>query len=233
MGRIMVRMETDGGILRYTNVSMRDSIRAAYKVKDFQIQGPDWMGNARFDITAKLPEGAKEDQIPQMLQALLAERFKMVVHRETKEHAVYALVEAKGGLKLKTTEVPAGSEARGTQTSMTTGPEGAHLKATSITLGGLAEVISHFSDRPVVDMTGIKGQYDFDLVFSADTVAGTRNDGGGAAVPASGEPHSSDLAEKAGSIYDSVKPYGLRLEPRKADMQILVIDRIEKTPTEN
>src|SRR6516164_1966598 len=72
MGQIQIRMGTDAGMLRYTNVSLKDCIRVAYRVKDFQIEGPDWIGDTRFNITAKLPEGAATDQVPEMLQKLLA-----------------------------------------------------------------------------------------------------------------------------------------------------------------
>ena len=105
MGFRRIGMTTDGGIARYSGVSLQDLIRSAYRVKDFQIQGPDWLGNDRFDIVAKLPDGAKEDQVPEMLQALLAERFKLTLHRDTKEHPIYALIVGKNGPQLKPAEV--------------------------------------------------------------------------------------------------------------------------------
>jgi uncharacterized protein (TIGR03435 family) len=245
MGQMRVRMTTDAGMLRYTNISLKDCIRAAYRVKDFQVQGPDWMGGARFDIVAKLPAGSTEEQVPEMLQALLAERFKLTLHRDTKEHAIYALVAGKGGPKLKPAEVPVGELAASGGGPRTGGPRnammmqidgaGAHLKAPSATLATLAEMISRFSERPVVDMTEIKGQYDFDLVFSPDTMRGMRMAGGGPMPPPGEGAHSpADApAEGAGSIYDSVQRYGLKLQPRKAPMEFLIVDHIEKTPTEN
>jgi uncharacterized protein (TIGR03435 family) len=246
MGQMRFGMNADAGMLRYTNVSLRDCIRVAYRVKEFQVQGPDWLGSERFDIVAKLPGGSSQDQIPEMLQALLAERFKLALHRDTKEHAIYALVAAKSGPKLKPAEIPAGEGAPATGTprsgplprgamSMMMGPDGAHLKAPSATLSTVAEMISRFSERPVVDMTGIQGQYDFDLVFSPETMrnmpAVVR---GPMAPPSAGEQLPADPpAERAGSIYDSVQRYGLKLEPRKAPMEVLVVDHIEKAPTEN
>ena len=91
----------DGLRAEYNYVTLKDLIAAAYKVKDYQITGPDWMGTARFDITATMPEGSTKDDAPKMLQALLADRFKVVVHKETQEHPVLALVVGKGGPKLK------------------------------------------------------------------------------------------------------------------------------------
>jgi len=237
-GRMRIGMNSDAGMLRYINVSLKDCIRVAYRVKDFQVKGPDWIDSARFDILAKLPAGSSQDQIPERLQALLADRFKLTSHRDTKEHAIYALVTSKGGPKLKPAEVPAGDGAaaggnsgrggmpRGAMTIQVDGA-GAHLKAPSATLATLAEMISRFSERPVVDMTGIEGQYDFDLVFSPETMRGMRMPAGGAA-PAPDAP-----AEGAGSIYDSVQRYGLKLEPRKAPMEFVIVDHIEKAPTEN
>ncbi|HMC60340.1 MAG TPA: TIGR03435 family protein, partial [Candidatus Solibacter sp.] len=84
-GRLMIRMGGDPGRLDYNNVSIKDLIRQAYGVKDYQISGPDWMASTRFDVLAKLPAGTPRSKVPEMLQALLAERFKVTIHRETKE----------------------------------------------------------------------------------------------------------------------------------------------------
>ena len=112
---------------------------------------------------------------------------------------------------------------------------GAHLKAPSATLANLAEMISRFSERPVVDMTEIQGKYDFDLVFSADTMRGPGGEMHGPGGPgrAPSEAPADAPGERAGSIYDSVQRYGLKLEPRKAPMEFLLLDHLEKAPTEN
>lgn len=247
MGRMMIGMSTDAGMLRYTNVPLKEVIRVAYRVKEFQVQGPDWIASTHFDIVAKLPEGASEDQIPEMLQALLAERFKMTVHRDTKEHAIYAMVVAKGGPKLKPAQedaAPAGGPVgnagkggmppRGNMMMQVDGA-GAHLKAPSATLANLAEMLSRFSERPVVDKTGIQGRYDFDLVFTPENLGGMPGGRPGPMPPPGGDQHPTPdaPAEPAGSIYDSVQRYGLKLEPRKASMEVVIVDQIEKTPTEN
>ena len=252
MGKMMIRMSTDAGMLHYSNVSLKECIRVAYRIKDFQVQGPDWLGSERFDIQAKLPDGASEDQIPEMLQALLADRFKLTMHRETKEHAIYALVEGKGGAKLKPAETPAADDAvtipksgggarRGGNMMVQMDQAGAHLKAPSASLALVADMLSRFSERPVVDMTGIQGFYDFDLVFSADTLRGMKMMAGRGAMPpppggaggASEQSASEARADAAGSLYESVQKYGLKLDPRKAPMEVLIVDRIEKQPTEN
>src|ERR1039458_5970133 len=81
--------------------SLKRLILTAYKLKPYQVSGPDWMDSVRFDILSKIPEGGTKDQVPEMLQALLAERFKLTAHRETKEQPVYGLVVGKDGPKLK------------------------------------------------------------------------------------------------------------------------------------
>ena len=241
MGRIQIQMNVDAGMLRYNNVSLKDCMRVAYRVKDYQIEGPDWIGDTRFNISAKLPEGASKDQVPEMLQSLLADRFKLEFHRDTKPHAIYALVVDKGGPKLKPAEVPVGDSGvrggggRGNMMMMM-GPDGMHAKASSATVSGMAEMISRFADRPIVDMTGIEGQYDFDLAFFPDSV---RNlPGGGPAVlhapgPDGGGRPAEATTHEGSTIFDAVQRYGLKLEPRKAPMEILVVDRVEKAPTEN
>jgi uncharacterized protein (TIGR03435 family) len=99
--RMFIGMKADAGMVRYTNITLKDCIRAAYRLRDFQIEGPDWMNSARFEITAKLPVAASIEQIPAMMQGLLAERFGMVLRHGTKEQSIYALVVGKGGPKLK------------------------------------------------------------------------------------------------------------------------------------
>jgi uncharacterized protein (TIGR03435 family) len=245
-GQLQIRMGADAGMLRYSNVSLKDCIRVAYRVKDFQVEGPDWIGRARFDIVAKLPDGSSQDQIPEMLQSLLADRFKLTLHRDTKEHAIYALVAGKGGPKLKPAEVPTGDGAAARGNAGTSGPRrggmtidvdgaGAHLKAASATLATLGEMISRFSERPVVDMTGIQGQYDFELVFSPEALRGVPGPAGGPMPPPGegGRGPSDAAADGAGSIHDSVQRYGLKLEPRKAPMEVLIVDHVESTATEN
>ncbi len=98
---VFVEMSADPSIVRYRNLTLRDAIRGSYKVSDFQIVGPDWMSSVRYQVDAKLPAGATTDQIPEMFQTLLEERFKLTWRREPKEMQVYALLVSKDGPKLK------------------------------------------------------------------------------------------------------------------------------------
>jgi uncharacterized protein (TIGR03435 family) len=240
-GQLRIGMRSDAGQLNYANVSLRDCIRIAYRVKDFQIEGSDALDGQRFDIDAKYPSGVSQDQIPEMLQALLAECFHLTLHRTDREHAIYALIVGKNGAKLKPAEVPTGNAPGGRPGPQPGGMQvqvdgaGAHLKAASATLSRLADMISRFSEKPVIDMTGIEGLYEFDLVFSPDSLQRVRQDAGGALPPPPGSHGGGIDAQEgqAGSIYDSVTRYGLKLEARKAQMPVLMVDRIEKMPTEN
>src|SRR5215831_6464515 len=102
-GQFRVGMSVDGSRVELRFMSIGDLVRTAYEIKPHQLVAPDWMKgpsmNDRWDIQAKLPEGTNKDQVPEMLQVLLAERFKVKVHKEAKEQTVYGLVVAKGGPK--------------------------------------------------------------------------------------------------------------------------------------
>jgi uncharacterized protein (TIGR03435 family) len=222
-------MTADAGMVRYTNMTMKDCLRAAYRVRDFQVQGPGWMNDARFQITAKLPAGASREQIPEMMQGLLVERFKLAVRRDTKEQAVYVLGVGKGGPNLKAAQVGAGNPP---ETALGPDgrprpsiliefpPSGVVIHAPAATLAVLAETMSRFTERPVVDMTGITGQHQFDLAFAPEMLRGVpwTQTSGDAPAP---------------SLFEAVQQYGLKLEARKAPIEMLTVVHVEKTPTEN
>jgi uncharacterized protein (TIGR03435 family) len=252
-------------------MSLADLVRVAYRVKPYQISGPDWMASERFDVLAKLPEGAHSEQVPEMLQALLAERFKLTVHRESKEHAVYALVVGKNGPKLKESppdaDAPAGGDApttvddanpqvrvsgRGENTQvsisggqigtahMSMGPGGTmHIEAPKMNMAAFADTLSRFFDRPVVDLTELKGTYQLALDLSMEDLRNAARTmgymGPGMGSGRSGaRPQADAASDPAGlSIFAAVQQLGLKLEPRKTPLDFVVIDHLEKTPTEN
>jgi uncharacterized protein (TIGR03435 family) len=146
-----------------------------------------------------------------MLGPLLAEKFKLAAHRESKDFPVYGLVIAKGGLKVKATEGGrAGTSSHGT-------PAGGELKATNTTMAGLAGWLSRVVDRPVVDQSGDTGAYDFTLKYSRED--------------SNAEPSSTVLYPILTlAIQEQI---GVRLEKRTAPVEILVIDHVEKVPVEN
>jgi uncharacterized protein (TIGR03435 family) len=114
-GRIMRRMaggpgSPDPGQLTYTNVTVKMLLTTAYNLKEYQVEGPDWIDSLGYDMVAKLPPGATQVQVAQMLQTLLAERFKIAFHHETRQLPVYALVVAKGGPKMMKVEMLAAAD---------------------------------------------------------------------------------------------------------------------------
>jgi uncharacterized protein (TIGR03435 family) len=228
---VFVGMSADPSLVSYRNLTLRDAIRGAYKVRDFQIVGPDWMSNVRFDVAAKLPAGATTDQIPEMFQSLLEERFKLTWRRESKEMQVYALLVGKDGPKLKPAQklAPNQAMAMGTdgkpRASVVFGGSLSQMTITapSASILTLVGVASRFTSRPVVDDTGIDGEYDFSLTFAAETDAGLPQ----------GFQGNPGLSDPAPSFSEAVKKYGLRIEPRKATIDMFVITHVEKTPTEN
>src|SRR6516165_4615391 len=108
-------------------VSLSDLLVYAYRVKPYQIFGPSWIRDGRWDIVAKLPEGASQDRVPEMLESLLVERFKLVAHHESRENPAYELVVDKGGPKLKPS--PPGNDS-------TAGKDGAPTREAAVPLGG-------------------------------------------------------------------------------------------------
>jgi uncharacterized protein (TIGR03435 family) len=200
-----------------TNVTLKSCIVYAYGVTDPQVSGPDWLGSEAYDFVAKAPSGATEDQIPLMFRALLADRFKLALHRDTKELPVYAIAVAKNGPKIKKVE----SEDHGTSSSR------GHLTATAISMGRFANVLARpgFAlGRPVVDQTSLDGLFSFTLDWTPENTS---------AVPdrKSNEPRNAD---EAPTIFVALQEQlGLRLEARKAPVEILVIDHADKVPSEN
>jgi uncharacterized protein (TIGR03435 family) len=198
----------------------------AYRLKPYQLSGPDWIAAPTpvFDVLAKIPDGASRAQVPEMLQALLAERFKLAVHRESKELPVYALVVGKNGPKLKES-----SPDNHAPTRMSTGQNGSrHIELTQ-TATALGDYLSPFLGRPVLDLTGLNGSYQVVLDIAGEDfrIAGRP------ARPDSERPGDANSDPSGASIFASVEQLGLKLEPRKAPIEIIVVDRLEKTPAEN
>lgn len=167
------------------------------------------------------------DQIPEMLQSLLEDRFKLELVHESHEQNVYALVVDKEGPKLKVADegkiatMPTGLGVNGKpRPVMQYGilPSGIELTAPAATLATVAEFLSRVMDRPVMDMTGLSAQYDLKLAFMPEMLPG-------GAIPQSTEPGPT--------LFEAVKALGLRLEARKAPLEMLTVVRAERVPTEN
>jgi uncharacterized protein (TIGR03435 family) len=157
---------------------------------------------------AKVPPGAAMQQVPQMMQALLFDRFKLSVHRETKSVQGYALVAAKNGPKITPVENAGGhiSDARN-----------GNFKLQRTTMDQFAENLSYQLKQPVVDQTGLAGVFTFNLTFTPDR-----------------EVNAKSVQNGGASIFTALQEQlGLKLEARKVPVEILVVDHCEKSPTEN
>ena len=267
----------------YTYMALKALIANAYNLKPYQITGPAWLATEHFDIEAKIPDGASKDDAPKMLQALLAERFKLAARRDTQERPVLALVVGKDGPKLKEAsatpepidenaplkpgerqvDTPDGPvrtirNSDGTTTinmgkkgTMTVRPDmqaqTITMESSSVTMAGFADQLTTLlqmgggEGRQVVDMTGLKGNYQVAVEISlADIMAMARAQGMNLPMrpPASGAGGPSPGLEASdpgggSTVFASVKRLGLKLEPSKAMVEQLVIDHVEKVPTED
>jgi uncharacterized protein (TIGR03435 family) len=196
------------GQIAMENVTLWKALGFAYGIgedKDYAITGPAWLKTERYDIVAKLPPNTTWEQRLRMFQALLAERFKMAVHRETRELPVYAMVPAKEGFKLREVEMGHGGFSAGR----------GQIKAQKMPLAMFAERLSQIVDRPVLDETGIKGAFDFTVEFTPED-----------ATPGD--------AASGPSIFTAIQQQlGLKLEARKGSVEVLVVDRADRVPIEN
>jgi uncharacterized protein (TIGR03435 family) len=214
-----------GGRFAANNASLKMLIQTAYDVRGHQISGgPNWLDSAKFDIDAKpdsatpIPPGpAGGPQMRLMIQSLLEDRFRLKVHRESREEPVYELVVAKGGPKLQ----PATDSLKQQQRGMRMGR--GQLTGTAAPVSILVAQLSQQLGRSVIDKTGLAGQYDFELKWTPEI--GQSQSGPTDAVPA------PDLT--GASLFTAIQEQlGLKLESTKGPVEVLVIDSAEK-PSEN
>jgi uncharacterized protein (TIGR03435 family) len=213
------------------NMNAMSLIGTAYGVKpDSIVGGPDWINSNHYDINAKVtptgnvtPPALTDAQRKQMLQSLLADRFKLAVHPETKEGSIYELDFAKGGSKLHeftpsdTSQAVTSPDGRPVpRTRMVIGS--GQLSGKAIPISSLVEMLSNQLHRPVVDKTGLTGKYDIDLHWTPDSLSASQ----APPADASGPDIFTALQEQL----------GLKLNPAKAPVETLIIDHIEP-PSEN
>ena len=214
-----------GRNLTFVQITLRDLIMLVYSVGAPQIQGPSFLNGTpenvadRFDIVARVPEGATRDQVPLMLRALLAERFHLRLHRESKSMQIYALEQGKGPLKMKESQEGTTGAARcvrsfGRREGATLAAECTHMTSADIAQQVMALAPGYFRDAPVVDLTGLGGIYDFKLewVTAIEVNAGSPG------------PTMLNAVEQQ---------LGLKIERRRQQMEAIVIDAVDRKPTEN
>jgi uncharacterized protein (TIGR03435 family) len=233
-----------GGRFVATNVTLKMLVHMSYGIQDFQITGgPAWIVSDRYDIEARgagpdmgamrnmteEQRKAANDVRKQMIQALLADRFKLILHKESKEAPIYALVVAKSGLKIKElppeVKPPPGDEPKGPpdkpdpnhpmRGGMRMGRGG--LTGQGIKLSFLADALSDQVGRKVFDKTGLTGDYNFELKWTPDD--SPEHPGGDASSPDANGP----------TIFTALQEQlGLKLDPQKGPVDLVVIDHAEK-----
>ena len=243
---------SDPGQITWTAASMLSILMAAYDVQAFQVTAPAWAPATRYDIVAKVPAGATKAQVSSMWQNLLKDRFHAMLHHASMEFQVYELTVAKGGPKMKGTDLPLTAEPfdfgaappkfgsngaldiNGTGSVVTVLPNGAgvtaRLAARGFTMGELAARLGGWTTHPIVDKTGLTGRFDVVLEFTPDVSRLAP-----LPPPPGGQPPTLDSTTEPGSNAASAveKQLGLKLTEGKAMLDVIVVDSAEKVPSAN
>ena len=252
-GRVMMMMTPDG--VSISGVPLQMILRDAFRTEDDRIVGaPDWVKKKRYEIQAKVsPEDApkleklKIDQRRSMMLPLLEERFNLKYHHEMRELPSYVLVVAKGGLKMKASEVqdaplppkpPDTADSKAGDPGVKNPPQKrmmrlmgpGHMEAEGSNMQGLARILSMQLGRSVVDQTGLTGNYDYSLNWTPDNAPPPMPGGG----PEGGPSRSDNAGDAAGpSLFTAMQEQlGLKLEATKGMVDVIVIDHID-APSEN
>lgn len=221
---------SDPGRMILENFDIRSLILKAYDLPMYRFSGPESLFDVRFDITATIPPGTTKEQFLLMQQSLLATRLGLVFHREKKEMPVYELAVAKGGSKLKEAAPPQ-DDSESHAYSLKRDDEGFPVLPPGQTmyafamnharLQGASETMEHFAstlagqlNAPVVDATGLIGKYDFVLKW----------------IPGNLRPEDDPGLTLESALLQQL---GLTLRHTKGQVEVLVVDHVEKTPTEN
>jgi uncharacterized protein (TIGR03435 family) len=201
-----IHMDPDGVTMRA--VTMMACIKWAFEVSAGQITGPEWLRSEHFDIAAKASGPTTDAQLRRMMQALLADRFKLAFHRETKQLSVYNLTEAKGGIKCKSEE--------GDGEAVVTPARGGVATIQRANISLIADLLSDQLGQPVINRTGLKGRF----TCTADP-----------------RPYVSDPSQPVdplSMIFTLLQEqFGLKLEAKKEPVEIVIVDHMEKSPTAN
>ncbi len=188
----------------------------AYDLKEYQVSGPDWLPTRRYELAAKVAPGTSEEQFRLMLQKLLGERFHLKAHRETQQVPQYDLNIAEDGSKFrKSPELPEALHGKGHFTVRSATRVEIHVRNES--LAYLVERLSAELQTPVTDRTGLTGEYDYALAFARQSLL---------AHLSAGELRPDPLSALQRQL-------GLKLEPKRAPGEVLVIDSADKVPAEN
>ncbi len=226
-----------GGRLNVTNNSLRNIVRNAYNVQNFQIVGgPDWFNNDRWDIVAKAEGDAAGPQLIVMLRNLLADRFKLVVHTEMRETPVYAVVLARSdgrlGPQLRPSTVDCAALLASFKEKKETPPntingrpscgtrtQAGTMMTTATTMADFVRNLAPIAGRPIVDRSGLTGTFDIDLTWAPDQQG----------PPGTTTPPDGDRPSLVTAVQEQL---GLKLDSQRLPFETLVIDSVDR-PTED
>jgi uncharacterized protein (TIGR03435 family) len=268
-GRMMVGMRggpgtPDVGHATFTNMSLMSLITQAYNVKEYQVTGPSWLNSECYDVETREPATTTKEQFHLMLQNLLADRFHLTLHHDSKEFQGYELTIAKGGSKLKDSSPedaafdpakaePSPGPGRGSPPKLEAngfisldrpglvmmmrmngkGGAVAHMTSRAQTIDRLAEILGNELRRPVVDKTGLKGKYDFTLEYAPENLPGGAPPPVGPPPPGAQTGAAETPEDLAPTISTAIQQLGLRLDAKKIQLDILIIEKADKTPEAN
>jgi uncharacterized protein (TIGR03435 family) len=240
---------SDPGQITYTRMFLTQVFRLAFEMSwEFELSGPGWLDSERFTISAKIPAGATQEQFRHMLQNLLVDRFGLKFHHESKIVPAYELVVTSSGVKFRESDVltnasPAAPPPRtvatdkdgfpvlppGVNSARSVQNGRVRLSARMMSISALAGRLERETGRPVIDKTGLTGAYDLKLDYSVDGLGGQlwvarAQQGLDAGAPDDGGP----------TLFNALQQQlGLKLEDRKEPFDVIVIDHLEKVPTED
>jgi uncharacterized protein (TIGR03435 family) len=244
-----IGLRVTGNLAQYSGLTLKDYIGAAYELDPPQVIAPEWANDQRYEVSATLPAGATREQVPEMLQALLAERFQLKVHKESRQFPVYALVVGKGGLKIKGTPVdPNAPPLAATNTVGAASGNGVVInmrggtfamadgkfEIKQLTMEDLALALTRFSDRKTIDATGLTDRFDITLELTPEDfnlvyLRGLVNNGYTRAPQA--------LRALDGAPANIIGRYlartGLALQERRAPLEVVIVDSAARQPAEN
>jgi uncharacterized protein (TIGR03435 family) len=212
------------GRVDFSNASLADCIKFAYGISsDAQLAGPDWAKSKdwRYDIVGQAPHDTPRETLQIMVQKLLAERLKLVLHNEQRVLPYLALSAGKAPLKIQPSKDP------------TAQPPGffvaGRIVSPAMSMSNLALLLSRFERQTILDRTELKGMYDVHLEWVPESLRNLPARPDGAPILFNGEP-----VDSRPSLSTAVQEQlGLKLETRKGPIEVLVVDSVEKTPAAN
>jgi len=218
----------DPGRIHYPAISMQFLLMNAYGVRERQIAGPGWLDSEFYAIDATMPPSTTRGQFQTMLQSLLAERFGLKIHRESRESRDYSLVVGKNGHKMKES-APADDASRRPRSMERVQRDRATMTARERTMSELANSLSYVLKCTVTNETGLTAKYDFTLTFSTEGL-----NMGPVPPPLGSNGAPAADVEAPPDLFSAVQSQlGLKLEPKKGTIEMIVVEHLERKPVEN